>query len=357
MIEKITYNDKRNIVPIIDAEGQVSAEDLNMIKSVVNNWIDRFVALRDSVADDDNRLTEGIEIDGTVYFYTEEVLKAFLKQMRKLSQLASNKGLQNGQPFAVSAGTSFHYEVPAGAFLYALQLGNTSTIHIGSSNNGDEYGELSGNAGSVIEFGFLNAPEVYISSDVSQEITPILYAEGNLSLGGNIGGGAGTWEDLEGKPDVFPPALHSHSWDGISGKPTHYPPSKHKHSYNDLEDKPDFSQQIVIAGKVGYNPRRVIKRFKGDFNVYALNRSGLNPISDIMLEGIGQQAPEYCHKIVHNLGHTDYVVTGSAVNSSGSIGTVKFNCFYQSDNYCYVATADDSSGNVSDFVFQITSFK
>ncbi len=37
---KITYADKRNAVPVVNEQKQVTAENLNMIKNVVNKWID-----------------------------------------------------------------------------------------------------------------------------------------------------------------------------------------------------------------------------------------------------------------------------------------------------------------------------
>ncbi len=134
---------------------------------------------------------------------------------------------------------------------------------------------------------------------------------------------------------------HEHKWEDISGKPTAFPPVAHSHNYNDLTNKPSLGGQIVVAGKVGCNPRRVITRFRGSFSVSSCpSHSGSE-----------------CHKIVHNLGHTDYVVTGAALQSNGAKNTVKFNCFSVAANHCYVITADDDTGNASDFIFQITSFK
>lgn len=149
------------------------------------------------------------------------------------------------------------------------------------------------------------------------------------------------WSAITGKPATFPPATHSHDWEAITGKPATFPPAPHSHSYNDLADKPTIGGQIVIAGKVGYNPRRVIRKFVGDFSVssYPQNSGWTDH-----------------HKITHNIGHTDYIVTGSALGGDGA-RTVKLNCFYMTANYCYVVTADDATGNAADFVFQITSFR
>ncbi len=149
------------------------------------------------------------------------------------------------------------------------------------------------------------------------------------------------WAAIQGKPAAFPPESHSHAWNAITGKPGVFPPATHTHSFNDLTDKPEFGGQVVIAGKIGCNPRRVLKKFAGNFSVAAYpQHSGWDDH----------------HKIIHNLGHTDYVVTGAALGGNNR-RTIKLNCFYMAANYCYVVTADDDTANYSDFVFQITSFK
>ena len=40
-IEKITYADKSNTIPVVDRPLQATAEDFNEIKEVVNNLVDR----------------------------------------------------------------------------------------------------------------------------------------------------------------------------------------------------------------------------------------------------------------------------------------------------------------------------
>lgn len=150
------------------------------------------------------------------------------------------------------------------------------------------------------------------------------------------------WSGITGKPTTFPPEEHSHDWGGIKGKPASFPPAKHSHSYNDLTDKPNLSGgRIVVAGKVGVSPRRVLARYTGYFYVtYPYGHS------DWGCE----------HRIVHNLGHTDYIVTGSALGKEAK-RCIKFNCYETYADYCVIVTADDSSPNESDFMFQITSFK
>lgn len=43
------------------------------------------------------------------------------------------------------------------------------------------------------------------------------------------GGGASSWDEITGKPDIFPT-----NWASISDKPTTFPPSTHSHSINDI---------------------------------------------------------------------------------------------------------------------------
>lgn len=38
------------------------------------------------------------------------------------------------------------------------------------------------------------------------------------------------WEDVQGKPLVFPPQSHVHNWGDIQNKPTVFPPESHVHS-------------------------------------------------------------------------------------------------------------------------------
>lgn len=149
-----------------------------------------------------------------------------------------------------------------------------------------------------------------------------------------------TWNEIENKPTTFPPSEHTHTWGEIKNKPTAFPPSEHTHSYNDLTDKPDLGGQVVIAGSVGWKPRRKIKSFAGNWSVAAvpnLNSPG-------------------AHKITHNLGHTDYVVTGSVLSNATS-STVKFFAYNLQANYCYVGTANDAERDEEDFNFMITTFK
>ncbi len=51
--------------------------------------------------------------------------------------------------------------------------------------------------------------------------------------------GAGKWDDLEEKPETFPPASHAHNWDGIENKPDDFPPAEHAHGWSEIENKPD----------------------------------------------------------------------------------------------------------------------
>ena len=51
-------------------------------------------------------------------------------------------------------------------------------------------------------------------------------------------GGPAQWEEIEGAPEVFPPAEHTRSWDEIDGKPDTFPPDTHSHSWGQVTGKP-----------------------------------------------------------------------------------------------------------------------
>ncbi|KAH0787714.1 minor tail protein [Histomonas meleagridis] len=48
-----------------------------------------------------------------------------------------------------------------------------------------------------------------------------------------------SYNDLNDKPETFPPTVHTHSYNDLNDKPETFPPSEHTHSYNDLSDKPE----------------------------------------------------------------------------------------------------------------------
>jgi len=50
--------------------------------------------------------------------------------------------------------------------------------------------------------------------------------------------GPPAWEDVTGKPSVFPPAAHTHDWGDVTGTPATYPPSAHSHVVADVVDFP-----------------------------------------------------------------------------------------------------------------------
>lgn len=152
------------------------------------------------------------------------------------------------------------------------------------------------------------------------------------------------WDEIENKPTTFPPSEHTHTWDEIEEKPTTFPPSTHTHSYNDLTDKPVIGGQVVAAGRVGWNPRRKIKSFAGNWSVSAWP---------------GSTGNRSAHKITHNLGHTNYIVLAHALSGNNSSGgrTIKASCFQVSSNYFYITTSDDASENTADFQFVIIEFK
>ena len=46
------------------------------------------------------------------------------------------------------------------------------------------------------------------------------------------------WEEIEGKPEEFPPAEHDRAWADITGKPEEFPPATHTHAWGQVTGKP-----------------------------------------------------------------------------------------------------------------------
>ncbi len=147
-----------------------------------------------------------------------------------------------------------------------------------------------------------------------------------------------SWNQIKNVPSVYPPEQHQHTWSDVNNKPTTYPPAQHRHNASEIDGLPVIASRVVIAGRVGCNPRRVVKKYVGDFSVQGLS---------------GRENWYDYHIIQHNLGHTDYIVTGQCLSAPFN----KFNCYQIDANTCTITTSDDSSGNPSDFDFMITSFK
>lgn len=146
-----------------------------------------------------------------------------------------------------------------------------------------------------------------------------------------------TWRQIKDKPETFPPSEHQHNWNNISNKPSKFNPTAHRHNAADIDGLPVSAGRVVIAGKIRCNPKSVIKKYVGDFSVEDYNNTG-------WLD----------HYVIrHNLGHTDYIVTGQCISHP----FVKLNCFQINANTCVITTSDDNSGNATDIDFMITSFK
>lgn len=62
------------------------------------------------------------------------------------------------------------------------------------------------------------------------------------------GGGASTWDEITGKPDIFPT-----NWASISDKPTTFPPSTHSHSISDINGLSTELEELTndISGLTG----------------------------------------------------------------------------------------------------------
>lgn len=154
-----------------------------------------------------------------------------------------------------------------------------------------------------------------------------------LKLKGDLQTHSHNWKAIRDKPTAFPPSEHTHNWGDIENAPKAYPPTAHRHNANDI----DGLVKVVIAGKIGAAPRRIIKKLKGDFTISA----------DPSFSGSAE-----IHRITHNLGHTDYIVTGQVPGRN-----MKLSCDKAEANYCIVATSNDASGDVANFDFMITSFR
>ena len=62
------------------------------------------------------------------------------------------------------------------------------------------------------------------------------------------GGGASSWDEITGKPDIFPT-----NWASISDKPTTFPPSTHSHSISDINELNTELEELTndISGLTG----------------------------------------------------------------------------------------------------------
>lgn len=145
-----------------------------------------------------------------------------------------------------------------------------------------------------------------------------------------------SWENIQNKPLQFPPSPHGHAWGEITGKPTAYNPSEHTHDVSEIVGI--GAGKVMTAGRVNGFTREVMETYVGSFTV-------------TLVPG-WQTAAVHC--ITHNLGRSKYVVTGQCINSDNPL--VKFNCYYQDNNVCYITTSDDASLNPSHFNFMITVF-
>ncbi|MDE3738581.1 hypothetical protein PSH28_18405 [Pseudomonas resinovorans] len=86
------------------------------------------------------------------------------------------------------------------------------------------------------------------------------------------GMGKTTWQNVTGKPSVFPPAAHRHSaadldinWSNLPGRPTAFPPAAHNHALANIDTK-------VIHTAVVWAPANVVVDANGK-----LSRSTYDP--------------------------------------------------------------------------------
>lgn len=80
----------------------------------------------------------------------------------------------DGSLLALTANTAMFFILSSSMLLYAIELKGNATVKVGSTSGGDEYGELTGNAGAILQLGLLRGT-VYFTSDTDVEIVPIIY--------------------------------------------------------------------------------------------------------------------------------------------------------------------------------------
>lgn len=65
--------------------------------------------------------------------------------------------------------------------------------------------------------------------------TELPWSAGMTFLNTSPGGDLVFWDDIEGKPVVFPPETHTHLWKDIANKPTEFPPAAHSHDAGEIK--------------------------------------------------------------------------------------------------------------------------
>lgn len=97
-------------------------------------------------------------------------------------------------------------------------------------------------------------------------VTEIPWSDGLTFLNTAPGGEMVFWDDVQGKPVVFPPAPHSHGWADISGKPVVYPPEAHSHGAGDvagLQDKLNALDALITQLNTGTGRVNISSEFPG----------------------------------------------------------------------------------------------
>jgi len=92
--------------------------------------------------------------------------------------------------------------------------------------------------------------------------TELPWSAGMTFLNTSPGGDLVFWDDIEGKPVVFPPETHTHLWKDIADKPTEFPPAAHSHGAGEIKSgvfdparipvlgTENFADQAVTSGKL-----------------------------------------------------------------------------------------------------------
>ncbi|WP_346921688.1 hypothetical protein [Glutamicibacter creatinolyticus] len=78
--------------------------------------------------------------------------------------------------------------------------------------------------------------------------TELPWSAGMTFLNTSPGGDLVFWDDIEGKPVVFPPETHTHLWKDIAGKPTEFPPTAHSHGAGEIKSGVFDPARIPVLG-------------------------------------------------------------------------------------------------------------
>ncbi len=136
-MNKITYVNKRDVVPLTDEETQITAGDLNMIKEVVNGIVDEIIRLKN----------------------------------------APRKGVQDAPKISLMTNEMTEYVTPNNVRTLALVVNGVGTVQVGISESEiGSLGEIESNGMAIMQMGLISN-DLWLRSDAPVEVTPIIYVK------------------------------------------------------------------------------------------------------------------------------------------------------------------------------------